>query len=172
MTVGAPPEVVHAGQRLRVASVTYYDLGIRRPVLAGLHWLYVPDTNVPAYRIGCYSNAVPSMAPDGCSSLYVELANGVEIDHDEALASVLGVLDSLGTSVGRDDVEVWRIREIPYAYVLYDDAYQAARESCLTWLARAAIHSIGRYGSWVYNSMEDALLEGRDTALALRSQTD
>jgi len=170
MILGVPPEVAEAGKRLRATSVTYYDLGVRRPVLAGLHWLYLPDPAMPAYRIGCYSNAVPSMAPDRCSSLYVELANGVEIDHDEALASVLDVLDSLGTSVGREDIDVWRIREIPYAYVLYDEAYEEARGAALSWLAAAGIRSIGRYGSWVYNSMEDALVEGRDTALALRSQ--
>jgi protoporphyrinogen oxidase len=170
MLIGAPPEVSQAGSRLRAASVTYYDLGVRGRVLAGQHWIYLPAPGLPAYRLGCYSNAMPYMAPEGCSSLYVELSNGVEIDHEEALSSVLEVLDSLGTTVGREDVEVWRIREIPYAYVLYDEAYESARTSVMQWLGGMGISSIGRYGSWVYNSMEDALVEGRDTALALRTQ--
>ncbi len=170
MTLGVPSDVADAGSRLRAASVTYYDLGVRGRVLAGQHWLYLPDPRIPAYRLGCYSNALPYMAPEGCSSLYVELSNGVEFDQDEALMSVLEVLDSLGTTVGRGDVEVWRIRQIPYAYVLYDGAYEQARCTVMGWLGQAGISSIGRYGGWVYNSMEDALVEGRDTALALRTQ--
>ena len=35
-------------------------------------------------------------------------------------------------------------------------------------LEKFGIHSIGRYGSWEYSTMEDALRQGRETARKLR----
>jgi len=36
-------------------------------------------------------------------------------------------------------------------------------------LARLGIRSIGRYGGWYYNSMEESLADGRDMALEILS---
>jgi hypothetical protein len=55
------------------------------------------------------------------------------------------------------------------AYVLFDDHYAASRQTILDWLASVSITSVGRYGRWQYNAMEDALLEGKEAAeIALR----
>jgi len=165
--VDAPDQVRQAGKLLSSTAVTYYDLGLDRKVMNGLHWAYLPDPALPAYRVGCYSNAVDSMAPDGCSSVYVELANGVGVDHDRALDLVLGVISQLGEPVGRENVKVWRIRKIPYGYVIYDRHWERARSTVLDHLATGGVQSIGRYGKWVYSSMEDALVDGREAARKL-----
>jgi len=160
----APEEVVRAGQLLACTSLTYFDLGLRKPALEGLHWVYLPHPDLPAYRIGSYSNACPAMAPPTGSSLYVELANDRQVEPEAALDSVLEVLSGLGPAVGRDDVAVWNVRHIEFAYVLYDEHYQRARALALEYLSGLGIQSIGRYGKWVYASMEDALLDGRRAA--------
>jgi len=48
--------------------------------------------------------------------------------------------------------------------VVFDDNYYAATSAIFAFLESHAIYSRGRYGSWTYNSMEDALLAGRDVA--------
>ena len=163
----APADVIEAGRRLACTSLRYFNLGLTRPALRGLHWVYLPDSRLPAYRIGSFSNAVPYMAPEGCSSLYVELATDREIDDDEALDSVLDVLSRIGPEVDRTDVAVWQTRTIDYAYVIYNHDYHAARTCIMDFLAGHGIQSIGRYGKWVYASMEDALIDGRNAAAAI-----
>ena len=162
--VDRPAGVAEAAAALSCTSLTYYDLGLDREVLDGLHWVYVPDAERPFYRLGCYSNACPSMAPPGCSSVYVELSAGLEVDHDKALDEALEVISEMGATVGRENVAVWKVRTIDYAYVIYDMAYLTARNRVMENLAAAGVHSIGRYGKWVYASMEDAFIDGRDTA--------
>ncbi len=162
--VDKPEGVADAAEKLRCTSLTYYDLGLDREVLDGLHWVYVPDPERPFYRLGCYSNARASMAPPGCSSVYVELSAGQEVDHESALDEALEVISQMGTTVGRENVAVWKVRNIDYAYVVYDMAYVAARTAVAESLEQAGIHSIGRYGKWVYASMEDAFIDGRNTA--------
>lgn len=172
--VDAPRDVAVCGELLACSAVTYFDLGVNRKVLDGLHWIYLPHPALPAYRIGCYSNVVESMAPKGCSSMYVELGNGIEVDPEEALDSVLEEISLHGESVGRENIEVCRVRTIPYGYVIYDRNYERARTTILDYLASAGVQSIGRYGKWVYSCMEDALLDGREAARggkgALRSR--
>lgn len=162
--VDAPEDVKDAARRLRCTSLRYFDLGLDRKVLRGQHWLYLPDPKSVVYRMGCYSNAMASMAPEGCSSLYVELANGMEYSDDEALDEALGIISRVGPPVDRTNVKVLRSRVIDFAYVIYDWDYEAARSKVLDFVTVAGIQSIGRYGKWVYSSMEDALLDGRKAA--------
>ncbi len=162
--VDAPDAVREAGRQLACTSETYFNLGLDRPALAGQHWLYLPDPTMAVYRIGSFSNAIPYMAPEGCSSLYVELANDRESDDDAVLDETLALLSAIGPTVGRENVKVWQKRTIDFAYVIYDHVYEAARKTIFDHLEELGIQSIGRYGSWVYASMEDALMEGREAA--------
>ena len=248
--VDAPGAVRKAGEKLKSTSLTYLDLGLNRKVLAGQHWVYLPDPEVPAYRIGCYSNANAAMAPEGCSSLYVELANdrpfpyrnlltgghsapdackrqtllappppgpprtpcpspkphapsqhdrrsrracsaadvsgqqpmsgsdlvqglpgaglpsgrGDSLPRTPLMRDILDAVSSEGEAVGPENVEVCRVRYIDPAYVIYDAHYEAARNTILSFLTSTGIQSTGRYGKWVYSSMEDALIDGRQAA--------
>jgi protoporphyrinogen oxidase len=166
--VDAPAAVREAAAALRCTSLRYVDLGIKGPALAGQHWVYVPEEKWAIYRLGCYSNAIPGMAPAGCSSLYVEIRNDRRVGNAEVVAHTLEVLSEIGPRVTQNEVEVLRFGTIPHAYVIYDHAYGAARQVVLDWLASQGVQSIGRYGSWVYNSMEDALLEGRRAAQVVK----
>lgn len=167
--VDAPEEVRLAATKLACTSVRYFNLGVRKKVLDGLHWVYLPDPKQHAYRIGSFSNAIPYMAPEGCTSLYVELANDREFDDGDALDGVLEVLSNIGPAVERSDVEVWQTRTIGHAYVIYDHAYDGARSTIMKYLEEQGILSIGRYGKWVYASMEDALMDGRSAAEQIES---
>ncbi len=168
LAVELPEDVRAAQAALRCTSLRYLNYGIKRPqVLDDIQWLYVPENKYPFYRIGSFSNAVASLAPPGCSSLYVEVANNSHPSDAEVKASVRQFLrehDWLGDDA---EVEVEEVRHIKYGYVIFDAHYFAAKERLLPFLLTQNVHSLGRYGAWVYASMEDALMDGYQFAKGL-----
>ncbi len=159
--VEPPAAVVAAAAALRWTSVRYLNVATRSLAPGGYHWVYVPDERLPFYRVGVYSAAMPSMAPPGCSSLYVELASR---DRVEPIAEVVRALCEVGALASAEDLVFAEPREIEYAYVIFDERYEAALATIQPYLEQRRIYSRGRYGAWIYNAMEDSLLSGRATA--------
>jgi protoporphyrinogen oxidase len=56
------------------------------------------------------------------------------------------------------------INDIKYGYPIYDSQYNRARGDIINELNRHNIIACGRYGSWRYFSMENAILDGRRAA--------
>ena len=170
---GVDPDLRAAAGRLRATRLRYLNVAVRgRGVLRGNHWVYVPEERFPFYRLGCFSNAVGYMAPEGESTLYVEVSNlaGPEWTAPRLVDAVADFLVEIGEARGRDDVTFAEVREIPVAYVLFDHAYFEATRRVHDALAGWGIESIGRYGRWIYNSMEDSLEDGYQTALKLKGE--
>jgi protoporphyrinogen oxidase len=114
--------------------------------------------------VGCYTHFSDKLAPPGKSSLYVELAERRAPNAERALEAVVAGLRELGLLRSAQDIELWRLRTIEYAYVIYDHHYRAALDVIEPFLKEQRIVSSGRYGAWNYSSMEDALIMGRDAA--------
>jgi protoporphyrinogen oxidase len=158
-----PAEVLAAGARLRATHLYYFDLALNTPCEVDWHWAYVPAPEVPFYRVGAYSNLSPAMAPTGKACLYVELS-GRDPAALPALAAVAGHLVDLGVIRAPEAIRFGRLRRIDHAYVVFDDAHEASVSTIRAFLAEAGIESVGRYGSWTYSSMEDAIVAGRAAA--------
>jgi protoporphyrinogen oxidase len=159
-----PTEVAAAAKRLRSTRLHYFDLGLRVPNPNPYHWIYVPEERYPFYRVGCYSHFSDKLAPPGKSSLYVELVERRAPSAERILPEVVQGLRELGLLRSEQDIELWRLRSIDPAYVIYDHHYRAALDVIEPYLAEQRIISTGRYGGWNYSSMEDALLMGRTAA--------
>jgi protoporphyrinogen oxidase len=160
-----PGEVLKAVSQLRATSVRYLDVATRKPPPQDYHWVYTPEMHLPFYRVGVYSNAVPSMAPAGCASLYVELSDrDAPADQEAATAEALRALVEIGAIGAVEDVVFADLREIEVAYVIFDEHYEASLKCIFEWLESRRIYSCGRYGAWIYNSMEDSLLAGKAVA--------
>jgi hypothetical protein len=71
--------------------------------------------------------------------------------------------------LGRGELVREMVFDLPCAYVLFTHGYEQARRAALGFLARHNILSIGRYGSWVYGGMEDAIKDGMDTGALIRA---
>jgi protoporphyrinogen oxidase len=157
----APASVRDAASRLRWVRWRYLNLATRRAPPMGDHWVYVPEPEIPFFRVGVFSNALPAMAPPGAGSLYVELE-----DREGApdLPRIYAALTEMGALHDPSDVEFAQLRDIEYAYVVFDEDYEDARGTLLAHLDRVGIRSCGRYGSWVYNSMEDSIIQGMEAA--------
>jgi protoporphyrinogen oxidase len=158
---GAPPAVLDAASRLRCVPWRWLDIATKtRPPMAE-HWVYVPEPRLPFFRVGCYSNAWPAMAPPGAGALYVELADR---DNLPDLPTILDGLAEMGAITSPDDVAFVEQHDLPCAYVMFDEHHREATETIGAWLHGLGIRSCGRYGSWTYNSMEDAIVAGMEAA--------
>ncbi len=165
-----PAEIDIWTDRLRCTSLKYLNLGLdlprdetRAPRLPfdGVHWLYFPEERFPFYRIGCASNAVASLAPPGAASCYVELSNAHDVSEVDVLESVSRFLiDETRTLESRKQIVVAEFRRLSHGYVIFDEHYDPARAAVLPFLLQNGVCSTGRFGAWVYSSMEDALDDG------------
>ncbi len=164
-----PASVALASSRLRATEVVYFNAGVRGPLGLPDHWVYVPEDEWPMYRVGSFSNAVPSMAPPGHGSLYIELSD--RTTPPEALKPrIIEGLCKMGFLQSPDQIVFMELRRIPNGYVIYDFDYPTSREAVHTFLKEQGLLSIGRYGDWNYSSMEDALIDGRNAARRLVSE--
>jgi protoporphyrinogen oxidase len=104
------------------------------------------------------------MAPAGCGSLYVELADRDEPQLSSLMPQVTTALAEMGIIAGGDDIAFVRKRRIDWAYVIFDHDHFPALEVVHGFLDRHRVRATGRYGGWNYSSMGDALRFGRDAA--------
>jgi protoporphyrinogen oxidase len=155
-------DLVARARDLRANSVLCVNLGVRNPTerYRGLQWVYLPEREYRAYRVGFYSGLVDTMAPAGAAALYVEIAFRGEVSHDDLVRDAIADVVRMGAIASAGDVEVVRPVHIPIAYVIHDRAHGPVTRDLLAALAERGVTSIGRYGRWEYSSMEDAMLQG------------
>jgi protoporphyrinogen oxidase len=161
---GAPRPVLEAAAELRATTVTYVNVGARDVGAPPFQWVYLPEERYAPYRVGSASAAVPSLAPAGRRSFYVEFSAQAPLDGATAERQAIETLADLGFVGGPADVLFAEARAIPHAYVIYDERYGPAKQEIVSWLEERDILVAGRYGRWEYSSMEDALLAGRECA--------
>ncbi|WNG39080.1 NAD(P)-binding protein [Archangium violaceum] len=164
---GVPEEVLAAAGRLRATTVTYVCVAARGKNRQPWHWIYLPEPEFKTYRIGSPSAVYAPLAPPDTATFYVEYSHHGELSM--AQAETYAVEDLVRSQMvhSADDILFAQAREIPHAYVLYDEAYGPAKTEILRFLEHAGILTAGRYGQWEYSSMEDAILAGRACARRL-----
>ncbi|HVY40574.1 MAG TPA: FAD-dependent oxidoreductase [Polyangia bacterium] len=160
---GLPADVEAAAARLRCTTLRYLNIGTRSRPPADWHWIYVPEKRYPFYRVNVFSTAMPSMAPEGCASICVEMADRGPVS-DATVTETIAALVAAGALAHPDDVLFVDDKQIEYAYVVFDQHYYAATRTIFDFLEANAIHPRGRYGAWTYNAMEDCVLAGREVA--------
>ena len=158
-----PPEIEAHAARLRCTTLRYVNVASRARPPADWHWIYVPETKYPFYRVNVFSSAMPTMAPAGGASICVEMSDRGPTG-DEALRQSILALTAAGALTSPDDVVFAERKEIQYAYVVFDDNYYAATRAIFAFLEANGIYPRGRYGAWTYNAMEDCVLAGREVA--------
>jgi protoporphyrinogen oxidase len=132
-------------------KVLVFNIGFDRKGTEGLHWVYVPEEKFRFYRVGFYDNILGTDK----MSLYVEvgLSKDAEVDVEQEFDEV--VMDLRKSGLISDE------QIVCYEPVLMDPAYVQNISSALR--ARG-IYTIGRYGGWKYCSIEDNIIEAKQTA--------
>ena len=161
-----PKDIREAAASLRCVSVYSVNLGVARERVTDMHWIYFPEPDYPFYRAGFPMNFSPGLGPAGCSSLYVEISHQPTeaMAENDVLKLVRGGLERAGIFTAKDEIVAADVRDIRYAYVLFDRHRARVLPAILQELERRGIHSIGRYGRWEHTSMEDAIGQGKTLA--------
>lgn len=162
---GTATEPLHAAaKKLRCTSVINITLGTTKS-LPDYHWIYYPEDAYPFYRIGFPHKLGSTMAPKNCSSLSIEIAHHYRGSawQQATIASAIKTVQKL-FDIADHQVLTQTIQHLPYAYVLYDQWRDAHVPQIRKTLAKRDIFSTGRYGSWQYNSMQEAVLSGKQIA--------
>lgn len=165
-----PRRIREAAAGLRCVSVYNVNLAVSREHISDKHWIYFPEPEYPFYRAGFPMNFSPALGRPGCSSLYVEISHQPEkiIPPAFLLQQVREGMERAGIFRRDDEIVVADVRDIRYAYVLFDKHRAQVLPSILAELERRGIYSIGRYGRWEHSSMEDAIGQGKRLAERLR----
>jgi protoporphyrinogen oxidase len=158
-----PPEIEAHAARLRCTTLRYVNIGSRAKPPADWHWIYVPETKYPFYRVNVFSSAMPSMAPPDGAAICIEMSDRGPVG-EAALRDSIAALQAAGAVTSPEDVVFAERKEIQYAYVVFDDHYYPATRAIFAFLEANDIHPRGRYGAWTYNAMEDCVLAGREVA--------
>ncbi len=164
-----PTSTADLKEGLRYVSVLDINLGIDNDTISDQHWIYFPEPEIPFYRVGFYSNFSSVIVPPKKSSLYVEVSYlpDTPLNKTDILEGIFDGLKKCGFIKSRDQIIVENILNIPYAYVIHDNFRYKNLPKIMTSLNENGIFSIGRYGSWEYMSMEDAVLQGKEVAEAI-----
>ena len=165
---GLPAALLRAARSLKATSIYNLNFGIRGRQPIPYSWVYFPEKEFGFHRAGSVSACVPTVAPPGHASIYVEFSyRGGRPDawklgnHAVQKLKELGWIRSEKQIVARVDLD------LPGAYVIYDEKRDGTVADLLGFFDKNDVFSIGRYGQWEYGSMESAIHQGIETARAI-----
>ena len=162
----APQSIMREAERLSNTSVCYFNVIAKRSTYSIPHWVYLPEKEIPFYRIGSYSAFSRGLTREDYNTFYVEYSYrpGTEFDVINLERRIPPLLKRMGFILHESDVVDIRQFSIEYAYVIFDKYYQTATSKIFDYLRRQRVFSIGRYGRWEYSAMQDAILDGKSAA--------
>lgn len=165
-----PKKVSRSLSKLRWNSIFNLNLGVGGDCHTGKHWIYFPGKEADFFRVGFFHNFAHQASPRGKSSLYAEVSycNNKKIKHNEMVRKIIRGLKNNGILKKQQEINVLDVNDIKYGYPIYDKNYSEARKRVIDFLLSKDIISCGRYGSWRYMSMEDAILDGQSVAESIK----
>lgn len=148
-------------------KVLVFNLGFDKPspLCKKEHWLYIPDQKTNYYRVGFYNNI---LGQDKLS-MYIEIGYGKnqKIDKKEIDRQLKLTLKNLE----KDNIISKDMKLVDYESIIMDPAYVHIEtettkkiEKTKEKLEKNSIYTIGRYGAWIYNSMEDSMVAAKELA--------
>ncbi len=146
--------------RLRATRVLCLHYALSAVNLPPYHWIYVPDPDLPFYRLTRADLINPRAVPGG-KALIVECAlPGASAAAPAGLqARVTAALLRLGIIKKKDLRGVWAYDHCP-AYPVPHARHAEDTAACLRSLARAGIISAGRFGEWAVYNMDHSIEAG------------
>lgn len=151
----------------KYTTIKNLRLVIKGRLLHHYHWIYIPDENVPFYRIG-FPQTIKQQNDEEYISISVELEmNYCDGLSDKQLAELTVNYLSASQIISFDEFRLISSTLISPAYT-YQFADQASQiDAFFKYLKEHNVTPIGRYGLWRYFSMEEAYLSGKEAAKAL-----
>lgn len=148
-------------------KVLVFNLGFDKPspLCTKEHWLYIPSKDCNFYRCGFYNNILG----DENLSMYIEIGYNKddEITQDMIDEQLELTLKNLKESkIISDDMKL-----VEHVDLIMDPAYvhistetDKKIDKLKEDFATKNVYTIGRYGAWIYNSMEDSMVVAKEVA--------
>ncbi len=150
--VDGPARLKRLSTMLTSTSLLVLNLGYKSPAPFSAHWIYFPEDKFSFHRLGFYSSFSPFMAPEGASSVYVEVSFTERTPSPEAL------LDELASAGWFDgEPEEFLPLFLHHAYPHPTREREMVMDHILSLLEEKNIFLAGRAGTWQYLSMEGVL---------------
>jgi protoporphyrinogen oxidase len=156
---GVPCALRIAAAKLRCTSLLNITCCIRRPLPHSYHWLYFPEPQFPFFRLVFPSNICPSLAPADCSIISAEISNPDLTRQEELEFRVKELLLSLGLIKRLSDISFTVCNFLDHAYPVHDLGRERRVTNLVEFLKSRGVWSIGRFGSWRYSSIDDAITQ-------------
>ena len=148
-------------------KVLVFNLGFdkKSPLCTKEHWLYIPSKDCNYYRAGFYNNILGEEK----LSMYIEIGyNKNDVITEEMIQEQLELtLKNLKESNIIDD----NMKLEEYISIIMDPAYVHINTKTTEKINKLKeqlkdknVHTIGRYGAWIYNSMEDSMVVAKELA--------
>jgi len=160
-----PFNKINPDSRLSANKVAVFNLGFNKGTPIKTHWRYFPGNEV-FYRVGFYNNILGQEK----LSLYVEIGAKADtkLDKTSLLKQVLIDLKN-SNIIDTHELVDYQFLVMNPAYVhITKDSKKIYKEWCQKYNPQG-IYSIGRYGSWTYCSIEDNIIEAKQTVKILNN---
>lgn len=158
---GVPAPVKEACRALVYNSLICVNIGVKGP-LPPISWMYIPDKTLgKTNRISFPSSFSRHAAPEGCSSVLAEITHqpGDEISamtDDQLIAEVFRMLEAMGICT-KDRIVFSSVERQPFAYVVYDLAYQKNIAVVKDYCHAQGIPLVGRFAQFEYLNMDGVI---------------
>lgn len=152
-------------------KVLVFNLGFDKasPLCTKEHWLYIPSKDDNYYRVGFYNNILS----EDKLSMYIEIgySKNSKISDDE----IKKQLDLTLKNLEKDKIINNNMKLVDYSTIIMDPAYVHINSSTAkkidilkNKIKKYGVYTIGRYGAWIYNSMEDSMVTASELAETLK----
>ena len=155
-----PEDVLAAMKKLKCTSGYHVSVALKTKNIPPYLWWYIYDEDILAARVYSPSLKSPENAPEGCSSLQMEVyCEEGQYTEQQLLAGTVGKLTELNI-INENDILFTHIGFEKYANVIFDHNIYSARATVRQYLQSQGITTIGRFGEWGYLWSNQSLLSG------------
>ena len=155
-----PSQVVDACNKLECTSGYHISIALKTKNIPPYLWWYIYDEDILAARVYSPSLKSPDNAPEGCSSLQMEVyCKENDYTEQELLNGTVGKLIELGI-IEKEDILFTHVGFEKYANVIFSEPIYESRKIVQDYLKSCNIELIGRFGEWDYLWTDQSLLSG------------
>jgi protoporphyrinogen oxidase len=157
---GAPESVLRAADKLECTCGYHISVALKTKRIPPYLWWYVYDEDILTARVHSPSLKSPDNAPEGCSSLQMEVyCKEGQYTEQQLLDGTVGKLVKLGI-IHEEDILFTHIGFERYANIIFTEPIYDARKIVRDYLSSVGIETIGRFGEWDYLWSDQALMSG------------
>lgn len=155
-----PDKVIEAASKLESTCGYHVSIALKTKRIPPYLWWYIYDEDNLSARVHSPSMKSPDNAPEGCSSLQMEVyCKKGEYSEQEIKEKTVGKLVEKGF-IQEEDILFVHLGYEKYANVIFTEPIYVSRQIVRDYLATIGIETIGRFGEWDYLWSDQSLLSG------------